>query len=210
MCFIPSMLPIRNKQQFCHRCLSMDTSPLKRVFVLSTVLDRLNNCLGSFTAKLPKTWSMFERRLHFHLEIEMADIDREKTLTLARFNWLLQTIFGPGCIECSIKMGMRYSSVLFDHTSVDTSSYIAGFHIGPLYWSISIKALRQGRHWVWGLTHRRAIIKEETITINRDRVYNQACRLSHDIHVASHYLQRLIIFLNWSLKLSFPTVLLNL
>ena len=25
-----------------------------------------------------------------------------------------------------------------------------------------IKALRQGRHWVWGLTHRHAI-KEETI-----------------------------------------------
>ena len=44
-----------------------------------------------------------------------------------------------------------------------------------------IKALRQGHHWVWGhvwgLTHRRAI-KEETIAIKRDLVYNQAHRLS--------------------------------
>ena len=34
-----------------------------------------------------------------------------------------------------------------------------------------IKALRQSRHRVWGLTHRRAI-KEETIAINRDWVLN--------------------------------------
>ena len=33
------------------------------------------------------------------------------------------------------------------------------------------KALRQGRHWVWGLTHRRAI-KEEIIAINSDWLYN--------------------------------------
>ena len=32
-----------------------------------------------------------------------------------------------------------------------------------------IKALRQSRHRVWGLTHRRAV-KEETIAINRDWV----------------------------------------
>ena len=32
-----------------------------------------------------------------------------------------------------------------------------------------IKALRQSRHGVWGLTHRRAI-KEETIAINHDWV----------------------------------------
>ena len=32
-----------------------------------------------------------------------------------------------------------------------------------------IKALRQSRHRVWGLTHHRAI-KEETIAINRDWV----------------------------------------
>ena len=44
-----------------------------------------------------------------------------------------------------------------------------------------IKALRQGRHWVCGLTHRRAI-KEETIAINHDWVYSQICRLSHDNH----------------------------
>ena len=63
----------------------------------------------------------------------MADIDREKTLTLVRFNWSLQTLFGPGRIEISIKMELRYSCLLLDHTSVVTSSYIAGFHIGPLY-----------------------------------------------------------------------------
>ena len=34
-------------------------------------------------------------------------------------------------------MEMRYSSILFDHTSVDTSFYMAGLHIGPLYLSIS-------------------------------------------------------------------------
>ena len=31
-----------------------------------------------FYSQTPKTWSMFERRLHFHWEIEMADIDCEK------------------------------------------------------------------------------------------------------------------------------------
>ena len=36
-----------------------------------------------------------------------------------------------------------------------------------------IKALRQGRHWVWGLTQRRAI-KEKTI---KHDFNNQACRL---------------------------------
>ena len=56
---------------------------------------------------------------------------------------------------------------------------------GPSYSQASgtnqpIKVLRQSRHWVWGLTHRRAI-KEETIAINRDWIYNQAYRLSHDI-----------------------------
>ena len=38
-----------------------------------------------------------------------------------------------------------------------------------------------------GLTHWRAI-EEETIGINSDWVYNQACRLLHDIHVVSHFL----------------------
>ena len=37
--------------------------------------------------------------------------------------------------------------------------------------STPIKALRQSRHRVWGLTHRRAI-KEETIAINHDWVSN--------------------------------------
>ena len=42
---------------------------------------------------------------------------------------------------------------------------------------LQIKALRPGRHWVWDLTYR--VIKEETIAaINRDRVYNQACKLN--------------------------------
>ena len=35
------------------------------------------------------------------------------------------------------------------------------------------------------MTYRRAI-KEETIALNHDWVYNQACRLLHDIYVASH------------------------
>ena len=50
-----------------------------------------------------------------------------------------------------------------------------------------IKALRQGHHWIWGLTNGRAI-KEETIAINCDWVYNQVCSLSHDIHVIFHFL----------------------
>ena len=41
------------------------------------------------------------------------------------------------------------------------------------------------------MTHRRAI-KEETIAINRDWVYNQACRLSHDIHFVSNSFTKLI------------------
>ena len=44
-----------------------------------------------------------------------------------------------------------------------------------------MQVLGQG-HWVWGWTHGLAI-KEETIAINRDQVYNQACRLSHNIHI---------------------------
>ena len=44
------------------------------------------------------------------------------------------------------------------------------------------KDLCQDLHWVWGLTCRHAI-NEETIALNRDWVYKQACRLLHDIHV---------------------------
>ena len=46
-----------------------------------------------------------------------------------------------------------------------------------------IKALCQGHHS--GLTHPRAI-KKEIIAINRDWVYNQACRLSHGNCVVPH------------------------
>ena len=54
-------------------------------------------------------------------------------------------------------------------------------HGGPNYSQASgtnppVKALRQSRHWVWGLTQRRPI-KEETIAINRDWIYKQACTL---------------------------------
>ena len=49
-----------------------------------------------------------------------------------------------------------------------------------------IKALRQSRHWVWSLTHRRAI-EEETRAKSCDWVYNQACRLSHDFQVISNF-----------------------
>ena len=64
-------------------------------------------------------------------------------------------------------------------------------HGGPSYSQASgtnlpIKALRQSRHCVWGLTHRRTI-EEETIAINRDCVYNKAYRLSHDIQVISSF-----------------------
>ena len=45
-----------------------------------------------------------------------------------------------------------------------------------------ITGLRMGLSWVSGLTHRRAI-KEETIAVNPDWIYNQTCRLLHDIHV---------------------------
>ena len=44
----------------------------------------------------------------------------------------------------------------------------------------------QSRHWVWGLIHHRAI-KEETIAIYHDWVYNSACGLLHDIQVISNY-----------------------
>ena len=48
-----------------------------------------------------------------------------------------KTIFGPVRIDCSLKMEMRYSRILSDNTSLDTSSCMAGFHTGPLYQSIS-------------------------------------------------------------------------
>ena len=65
-----------------------------------------------------------------------------------------------------------------------------------------IKALHQDHHWVWGRTLHRAI-KEETIAINRDWVYNQACRLSQDIHVVSHPFITFNYLLNWSINLGF-------
>ena len=36
------------------------------------------------------------------------------------------------------------------------------------------------------MTHR-PVIKEENIAINHDWVYNQACRLTHDIQVISNF-----------------------
>ena len=48
--------------------------------------------------------------------------------------------------------------------SHDVSSYRQGSGTDP-----PIKALRQSRHRIWGLTNRRAS-KEETIAINRDWV----------------------------------------
>ena len=66
----------------------------------------------------------------------MADIEREKTPTFARFN--RHTIFWPERKDCSKKKTkMRYSSIVFNHISVDTSSTMAGIHIGPLYQSVS-------------------------------------------------------------------------
>ena len=64
-------------------------------------------------------------------------------------------------------------------------------HGGPSYRQASgtnppIKALRQSCHWVWSLTQHRAI-KEETIALNHEWVYYQACRLSHDIQVISNF-----------------------
>ena len=47
----------------------------------------------------------------------------------------------------------------------------------------------QCRHWVWCLAHRR-VIKEETIAINRDWLYNQAmpcrCRLKYETCAPLH------------------------
>ena len=56
-----------------------------------------------------------------------------------------------------------------------------------------IKALRQGIILSEALTHRRAI-KVETIAINRDWVYNQACRLTHDSYAVSHFFITFIAF----------------
>ena len=43
------------------------------------------------------------------------------------------------------------------------------------------------------MTHCRAI-KEETIAIYRDWVYNQTCRVPNDIHAIQLFIQRFIIF----------------
>ena len=47
-----------------------------------------------------------------------------------------------------------------------------------------IKALRQSFRYFWGLTHCPAI-KEETIAINLECAYKQACRPSYNIQVIS-------------------------
>ena len=58
------------------------------------------------------------------------------------------------------------------------------------------------------LVYVRHAIKEETIAINRDWVYNQACRLSHYIHALwiYMYIPLIIMFLIWGI----PAILLNL
>ena len=71
-----------------------------------------------------------------------------------------------------------------------------------------MKVLGQGCHRVWGLSHHIAI-KEEAIAINVDWVYNQACRLSHNIHAISlSYMIDDLFYL--MVKEGFPTIILNL
>ena len=77
-----------------------------------------------------------------------------------------------------------------DSQIVEAKENLKLSHGGPSYSQAlatkpPIKALRQSCHWVRGLANRRAI-KEETIAINRDWVYKQACRLSRDIQVISN------------------------
>ena len=88
---------------------------------------------GEFYCQTPQNMIYVWKTLSFSLRNWNGQHWAWKTLTLARFNWSLQRIFGPGRIDCTIKMVMRYSNILFVHTSVDTSSYMAGFHLFPLY-----------------------------------------------------------------------------
>ena len=100
---------------------------------MDTSSRRQINCWRVLKPNSPKHVPCSKDACLFIEKSNWPTLNVKKKLTLARFNWSLQAIFGPGRIDCSIKMDMRYSSILFDHTSVDTSSYMAGFHIGPLY-----------------------------------------------------------------------------
>ena len=51
------------------------------IFYRVNCIGQAEYLLGSLTANLPKTWFMFDRRLHFLWEIEMANIEREKNTT---------------------------------------------------------------------------------------------------------------------------------
>ena len=86
-----------------------------------------------------------------------------------------------------------------DSQIVRAKEHLKSSHDGPNQRQASgtnnhIKALRQGNHCVSGLTHRRAV-KEEPIAIDRDWVYNQACRILHNIHVESQFFATFNYFL---------------
>ena len=75
-----------------------------------------------------------------------------------------------------IKLTLYDETVKRAHDSqiVKAKENLKWSHGGPSYSQASgtnplIKALSQRCHWVWGLTHRRAI-KEETTAINSDWV----------------------------------------
>ena len=86
----------------------------------------------------------------------------------------------------------------------ETSSWVTVVSTKDRY---QIKALRQGHYRVRRLTppppppaHR--AIKEKTIAINHDWVYNLICRLSHDILVISKFFITFYYLLNWARNIS--------
>ena len=112
----------------------MDTSLYKNVFTflkkaiiqprrynwyyLYLVLDRLNNCWGVLQPNSPKHDPCLKDTCIFieKLNIQHWALSMKKHWPLW-FKWPLQTYFWTGHIDSSIKVEMRYSSILFDHTN---------------------------------------------------------------------------------------------
>ena len=70
--------------------------------------------VGEFYSQTSQNMIHVWKTLAFFSEIEMAEIEREKTPTIARFNRSLQTILGLGRLDCGINW--RWDTVVYYST----------------------------------------------------------------------------------------------
>ena len=103
----------KNVSTFLKETIILSASPIQLTwyFIASTVLDRLTYCWVILQPNYPKHDPCFNDACIFFEKLKLLT-SNVKTQTLARSSLSLQTIFGPGRIDCSIQMQMRYISIL--------------------------------------------------------------------------------------------------